>query len=408
MHITVDACDQMLTQAMGMTLAEWEAAVDADGQPRSAPLAGWTAEGVCTFDTPQVPVANVIGVLEGSGPHAQETIMLGAHYDHVGMGGEGSLAAGVFEVHNGADDNGSGTVALIELAQRLAARETPLPRRVMFIAFSGEERGLLGSAEYVKNPVVPLTDTIAMLNMDMVGRVTDDKLTIYGVGTSPVWDPLLDEHGTDFLMVKSPEGVGPSDHASFYPHNIPVLHFFSGLHDDYHRPGDDFDKVNYEGIADVVDFVEALTLELAEAPERPAFTAVAGSAGPLTRTGNRPYFGSIPDFGSSTEGYSIRGVTQDSPAARAGLQAGDVIVQLGEHQIGSLDDFDLALRKFLPGDEVSVIVLRAAEPAEPEEPANTEDPAEQEEPVEEPAETEEPVQELVRVELKVTLGAPRE
>ncbi len=249
MHITVDACNQMLTQAMGMTLAEWEAAVDSDGQPRSAPLGTWQAEGVCTFETPNVAVANVIGVLEGSGPLANETIVVGAHYDHVGLGGEGSLSPGVFEVHNGADDNGSGTVALIEVARRLASRETPLPRRVMFIAFSGEERGLLGSAEYVRNPVVPLEETIAMLNMDMVGRLEDEKLTIYGVGTSPVWDPLLDEFGSSFLMVKEPEGMGPSDHASFYPHRIPVLHFFTGLHNDYHRPADDWDKINYEGIA---------------------------------------------------------------------------------------------------------------------------------------------------------------
>ncbi len=373
MHITVEACNQLLTQAMGMTLAEWEAAIDADGMPRSAVLEGWKVEGVCTFETPEVPVANVIGMLEGSGPTANETIVIGAHYDHVGLGGEGSLSPGVFEVHNGADDNGSGTVALTELARRLAERETPLPRRLMFIAFSGEERGLLGSAEYVNNPIVPLSDTVAMLNMDMVGRIEDSKLTIYGVGTSPVWDPLLEEYGTDFLMVKEPEGMGPSDHASFYPHQIPVLHFFSGLHNDYHRPGDDWEKINFEGIADVVDFVEALTIELAEAPERPAFTEVQGNA-QLTRTGNRPYFGSIPDFGTSAEGYAITGSAPGSPADRAGLVAGDVIVQLGEHQIGSLDDFDLALRKFMAGEEVAVTVLRGEE----------------------------------RVELKVTLGAPRE
>jgi hypothetical protein len=278
------------------------------------------------------------------------------------MGGEGSLAPGSNEVHNGADDNASGTAVLIELARRLSGRSEKPARRIVFLAFTGEERGLLGSAEYVKEPIFPLESTVAMINMDMVGRLEDDRLTVFGTGTSPVWNDWLDQFAAEVQLdlAKKPEGFGPSDHASFYPHKIPVLHLFTGTHSDYHRPSDDWDKLNYEGMVRIADLVEDLVDAVATAPERPTYVEVQGRAS-IDRDGARPYFGSIPDFGSDAPGYAIQGVAPGSPAEAGGLKSGDVIVKLGGNQIGGLDDFDLALRKYTAGQEVEVVVLRGSD-----------------------------------------------
>lgn len=358
-HITQAVCNRLLSAAMGKTLAELEAEIDSDLRPKSAVLSGCQASGVVTIERREVKVSNVIGVIEGSGPHADEVIVIGAHYDHVGRGGENSLAPGSKEVHNGADDNASGTVALIELARRLAQRSQPLPRKLVFIAFTGEELGLLGSARYVKEPVFPLDKTIAMFNMDMVGRLQDDKLTIFGSGTSPRWEPELNalNQQAGFKLSYKPEGFGPSDHSSFYGKKIPVLHFFTGNHPDYHRPSDDWEKLNLEGMLRVVDMLEQMVIQTAENPERPAYVEVAQPA-MAQRGGNRPYFGTIPDFGSEGEGYAISGAAPGSPADKGGLKAGDHIIRLGENKITNLDDFDLALRKFKAGEEIEVVVLR--------------------------------------------------
>lgn len=357
-HITQAVCNQLLQGALGKTLEEMEAEMDASGRPQSAPLSGWKAAGQSSLEPVRVTIKNVIGVLEGTGPLAQETVVIGAHYDHVGLGGEGSLAPGAMEVHNGADDNASGTAALIELARRFAARD-PLPRRLVFIAFTGEERGLLGSAHYVKEPLFPIQSTVAMINMDMVGRMESNRLTVFGTGTSPVWNRWLDEFGSDrgLQLSRKPEGIGPSDHSSFYSARVPVLHLFTGTHSDYHRPTDDWEKLNYGGMAEIVDLVEALVTAAATAPERPEYVEVQGRAS-IERDGSRPYFGSIPDFSADADGYAIQGVAPGSPAAKAGLAGGDVIVRLGGHRIAGLDDFDLALRKFAAGQQVEVVVLR--------------------------------------------------
>jgi hypothetical protein len=362
MQITQGVCDRMLQAALNKSLSDIEAEIDATGQPASAELQGWTARGVAGLETVRVPVSNVVGILEGEGPHADETVVVGAHYDHVGMGGEGSLAPGSNEVHNGADDNASGTAVLIELARRLSGRSEKPARRIVFLAFTGEERGLLGSAEYVKEPIFPLESTVAMINMDMVGRLEDDRLTVFGTGTSPVWNDWLDQFAAaeQLELAKKPEGFGPSDHASFYPHKIPVLHLFTGTHSDYHRPGDDWDKLNYDGMVRIADLVEDVVDAVASAPERPAYVEVQGRAS-IDRDGARPYFGSIPDFGSDAPGYAIQGVSPGSPADMGGLQSGDVIIKLGGNQIGGLDDFDLALRKYTAGQEVEVVVLRGSD-----------------------------------------------
>ncbi|MFG0336238.1 MAG: M28 family peptidase [Maioricimonas sp. JB049] len=359
LHISQEICNRLLESSLGKTLTELESEIDTTGAPQSASLSGWVAEGEARFELVRVPVRNVIGVLEGRGPLADETIIVGAHYDHIGLGGEGSLAPGVMEIHNGADDNASGTAALMELARRLAERDSPLPRRVVFIAFTGEERGLLGSAHYVREPLFPLESTVAMFNMDMVGRLEDEKLTVFGSGTSSVWEDLLSRGGrkTGLELVRKPEGFGPSDHSSFYAKEIPVMHLFTGTHTDYHRPSDDWEKLNVPGMARIVDLLETMVVEVATGDERPDYVAIKGRAA-LARSGSRPYFGSIPDFGTDAEGYAISGVSPGSPADKGGLKGGDVIIRMGGQPIGGLDDFDLALRKFSPGQEVEVVVFR--------------------------------------------------
>jgi hypothetical protein len=351
--------DKLLRSATGDDLAALEQQIDQDLKPRSRELAGWRSRGEISVLRQEAEVRNVVGVLEGEGPHADETIVIGAHYDHLGLGGDGSLAPGAKEIHNGADDNASGTAALIEVARRLATRERKLPRRVVFIAFTGEERGLIGSARYCRDPLYPLDKTVAMLNMDMVGRLTDDKLIIQGVDTATEFAPLIDglNERYAFKLTKQPGGFGPSDHSSFYAKKVPVMHFFTGTHSDYHRPSDDYDKINLPGMRRVAEMVADAAAQLAEADERPHYLETkqpaSGGGG-----GDRPYFGSIPDFSQDQPGYALTGVTKDGPAEKAGLKAGDIIVRLGESKIGNLEDFDSALRKFKAGDKAPVVVKR--------------------------------------------------
>jgi len=358
-HVSQAKCDELLKLALDKSLADLEAEINTDLKPRTHVLKGWKVAGETSLKRIRTEVKNVIGVLEGEGPLADETIVVGAHYDHVGMGGDGSLAPGVIEVHNGADDNGSGTVALIEIARQLAARKEALPRRIVFIAFTAEEKGLIGSAKYVEKPLFPLDKTIAMFNMDMVGRLREDKLTVFGVGTSPTFKDDVTRLGEDaeFKLSLKPEGFGPSDQSSFYAKKIPVLHFFTNTHSDYHRPGDDWQKINFKGIQRIADLFRDVVVFTAETQNRPEYLEVASKAD-IQRQGSRPYFGSIPDFSEEGEGYAISGVSPKSPAANGGLKGGDRIVQFGESKVSDLSDFDLALRNFSAGDEVDVTVLR--------------------------------------------------
>jgi hypothetical protein len=310
----------------------------------------------------KIDAKNVIGVLEGEGPLADETIVIGAHYDHLGRGEPGSLDPGSHEIHHGADDNASGVAAILEIARQLAARDKKLPRRVVFIAFTGEERGLFGSAHYAKHPLYPLDKTIAMLNLDMVGRLSDDKLVVYGNGTAAEWDALLDglSEKHPFKVTRHPEGYGPSDHSSFYAKQIPVLFFFTGTHREYHRPGDTFDTINVDGLRRVANLVTDAAVAIADTEARPTYKEVAGKS-EFTKTGDRPYFGSIPDFSQEQPGYALMGVSKGGPAERAGIKGNDIIVRLGEYPIANLEDFDNALRKFKAGDRVIVLVKRGSE-----------------------------------------------
>jgi len=356
LHCSRSAIDQMLAKAGRPNLATLEKKIDEKLVPQSFVLPDWRATGEVDITRKEVEVQNVVAVLEGEGPLANETVVVGAHYDHLGRGGEGSAKPGSDEIHNGADDNASGTAALLEVAHLLKSRSKPLARRVVLIAFTGEERGLLGSAEYVRTPPYPLDQTVTMINFDMVGRLQNNKLILNGTSTAEEFDPWIDElnerHG--FELTKSPGGYGPSDHATFYAKKIPVLHFFTGSHTDYHRPSDDFELLNVEGMRRVSQFVADLTARVANAAERPTYVEVEQPALANRSADPRPYFGSIPDFGSVGGGYAISGVASGSPAAEGGLKGGDKIVRLGEFKIGNLEDFDGALRKFEAGDRVDV------------------------------------------------------
>ncbi len=361
-HITQKVANEILEAGLGQNLKQLEATINETKRPVSKELTGWTGQLTASVEQIKANVKNVIGVLPGSGPLAEETIVIGAHYDHLGRGGDSSLAPESKEIHFGADDNASGTAGLLELARRLGSRKSPLSRRILFVAFSAEERGLLGAEHYVDHPIVPLSSTIAMFNMDMIGRLEDDKLIVFGTGTSQRWDSLVEQVAkkSNLTLSKKPEGFGPSDHAAFYTKKIPVLHLFTGTHSEYHRPTDTWDKINAEGEARVIDFLEEIIIDTAQAPSKPDYVHLQGMA-TLERTGNRPYFGSIPDFSNESAGYAIQGVTPGSPAEKGGLAAGDVIIRLGDSKIGGLEDFDLALRKFSAGQQIDVTVLRNGE-----------------------------------------------
>jgi hypothetical protein len=366
LHVKRSLVDAALREALGRPLTEIQQAVDKELVPAGAALAGWRLRGRTAIERVETQGRNVLALLPGRGRPAAvgqaaiapgETVVLGAHYDHLGYGGDNSAAPGERAIHHGADDNASGTALLLEVARRLAARG-PFPRGILFAAFSGEERGLLGSGHYAANAALPLADTVAMVNLDMVGRLVDDKVIVHGTGTGTGFEAMIDrlvgEHRLG--VAKEPGGFGPSDHASFYAKKIPVLHVFTGSHADYHRPSDTADKINYDGMARLAGFVADVVAELATAPERSAHIEVASPA--FARGGDRPYFGSIPDFGNPGKGYAISGVTKDSPSARGGLQGGDRIVRLGGSAIENLEDFDSALRKHKAGETVPVVVVR--------------------------------------------------
>jgi aminopeptidase YwaD len=346
---------------------------------RHAAESGLEATLSVNLEPRMVDVRNVAAVLPGADPAlAREVVVVGAHYDHLGMGGEGSLAPDSRAVHNGADDNASGTAALLEVARRLANDPQPPARSVLFLAFTGEEKGLWGSGHYVKEPLFPLENTVAMINMDMVGRLRDNTLTVYGTGTAEEWDAELNrlnaQEGEPFVLNFIPEGFGPSDQSSFYGEGIPVLHFFTNTHAEYHRPEDDWELINAEGLEKVAIFVGSVTEDLAGTATDPALalSPVQGAGNPHggampsdqdapASPGYGAYMGTIPDMTPQDFGVRITGVREGSPAEQAGLQAGDVLVQLGDAEISDLYAYTYALRDHKPGDQVTVVVLREGE-----------------------------------------------
>lgn len=316
------------------------------------------------IETTRATVNNVLAWLPGQ---TDEYIIIGAHYDHLGRGNFDSLAPSqIGQIHPGADDNASGTAGVLELARLLSPRSGQLKRSILFMDFAGEELGLLGSAAWVQNPTRPLAKATAMINMDMIGRIKDDKIYIGGVGTGSTFKAVLEqaEKDTPFKVEYSAGGYSSSDHTSFVSKKIPVLFFFSGLHSDYHKPSDTWDKINSPSAARLLDMVGNVAVQLADAPDPPAFQVVAEDR-PSTGGGGGgygPYFGSIPDFGQTENGVKFSDVKPNSPAAKAGLKAGDVLIQFGDKPIKNLYDFTDALRRSKVGDVVDVKVLRDGQP----------------------------------------------
>jgi len=348
-------------RAAGRDLAGVEAALKDGPLPLALPV-----RIVMTTDVRKVTrtTANVAGLLPGSDPALRdEVVVIGAHMDHLGSGGPGSLAESrAPAIHHGADDNASGTAGVLELAASFSAME-PRPRRsLLFLCFSGEELGLLGSAHYVKNPLVPMERTVAMLNMDMIGRMQNKRLIVGGSGTSPSWEGLLKEleQGAGFTMTRSDSGFGASDHQSFYLQKVPVLFFFTGLHSDYHKPTDTAEKINYADQALVVDLVGRCAAQIASMPDRPPYRAMQATAAQPSR-GFRASLGTIPDYAAEVEGVMLSGVRPGSPAEKAGLRQGDVIVKFGGRSVRSVQEYTAVLGEHKPGDEVEIVVKRGTE-----------------------------------------------
>jgi hypothetical protein len=318
---------------------------------------------------------NIIGVLPGQDPIlSSEVVVFGAHYDHLGLGGQGSLSTDSTAVHHGADDNASGSSALIELARMLSALKTN-KRTVVFIAFSGEEEGLFGSKHYVNNPTFPLEKTIAMLNMDMVGRLKDGKLTVGGIGTAKEWKAIVEEINSTrnspngkkingpvrFNLQLSEDGFGPSDHASFYGKQIPVLFFFTGTHVDYHKPSDTAEKINYVGLGDVAGYVLDIFRALDSNVARPTYQTAKSSDQNTGRRGFSVTIGVIPGYGDDGTGMMLDGVRENSPAAVAGMKEGDKVVAFAGKEIKNVQDYTAALGGLQADTEYEIVIVRKGE-----------------------------------------------
>jgi hypothetical protein len=332
---------------------------------------------------------NVIGILEGKDSVLKsESVIIGAHYDHLGRGGHGSLAVNSSEIHYGADDNASGVAAMLELARQFAEAKNN-KRTLIFIAFGGEEEGLIGSKAYVNNPVFPLNKTVAMINLDMVGRLKDERLTIGGIGTASEWKSLIEninlqqinalalvkltnvvptkEHevkpviARPFQLSLNEDGFGPSDHSSFYVKQIPVLFFFTGTHADYHKPSDTAEKINYGGLLKITNYVGEIVKAIDANPVKPTYTVTKSSGTIGGQTGFNVSLGTVPGYGDSTDGMLIDAVRDGSPAAKSGLRAGDKIVKLAGRDVRNVQDYTFVLGELKAGEQYEVVVTRGAE-----------------------------------------------
>ncbi len=351
-------------------LADLAKAIDAKLEPQSFDLPTEDhARMTVNITIEKRTVHNVVGYWPGQ---SSEYVIIGAHYDHLGLGYEHSLApsqAGT--IHPGADDNASGTAGVIELAHAIA-KSGKHKRGFLFLCFAGEEEGLLGSAYFTNHPVEPLGEADAMINMDMIGRLRNNKVYVGGVTSGSTFKPIVEKAAKDYGLDDDLTGSGvdgSSDHTSFLVKNVPTLFFFSGLHSDYHKPSDEWEKINAEGAVKLLGEIDEIALTLADSSDRPAFAreqpADAHSGGMpsgSSSSGYGPYFGSIPDFGGPPKGVRFSDVRDGSPAAKAGFKAGDVLIEFDGKKIDNLYDFTYALRAHKPGDTVSVKVLRDDKP----------------------------------------------
>ncbi|HPF11115.1 MAG TPA: M28 family peptidase [Flavobacteriaceae bacterium] len=305
---------------------------------------------------------NVIGYIDNQ---ASKTIIIGAHFDHLGMGGQGSLYRGEEPaIHNGADDNASGVAVMLQLAERLKSVENVMTN-YLFIGFSGEELGLLGSNYFAKHPTIDLSTVDVMINMDMVGRLnTENTLAVHGVGTSPTFKQLLFANNDQgFTIAEHESGIGPSDHTSFYLEDIPVLHFFTGQHEDYHKPSDDFDKLNYEGMEKITQYIYNIVMDLDDDPKL-AFRKTKNESEETPRF--KVGLGVVPDYLFTGEGMRIDGISEDKAAQKAGLQRGDIVKKMGDSTVTDMMSYMRALSAFEAGQKTVVTIDRNGERLEVE------------------------------------------
>ena len=313
----------------------------------------------------QTRAANVVGLIQsGNRKYRNEYVVIGAHFDHIGMGGAGtgSRKPDTSAIHFGADDNASGTAGLLEIAQKLVSQKSRLKRSVILLAFDAEEKGLLGAKYFTENPLVDLQNIVAMINLDMIGRMKDSSITVGGVGTSPLFELLLNREsvGRNFTINMTKPGYGPSDHAAFYTKDIPVLFFFTGFHSEYHTPEDSWKLINLKGEKDILDLVYDITFQLSRLSERPVFTEAGPKEGRMQRnTKFKVTFGIVPTYGSTKKGLEVDGISKpDGPAAKAGMLKGDLIKSMGGKPINDIYEYMERLEEIEPGMTITVLIDR--------------------------------------------------
>ncbi len=351
--------------AHGVSLKVLQDQIDREEKPASLALTGKMLSIQVSLEEERQLAENIVGILPGrDSSRNPEYVVVGAHYDHLGLGHYGARdqsAAGL--IHHGADDNASGTSVLLHIARRLSQIE-PKPRRsIVFVAFSAEELGLHGSGHFVGS--WPQIGSVkSMINLDMVGRLREERVTIFGVRSSPSFETIVVSNAKQLgLQTHMPDGVGPSDHLSFYNKQIPVLHFFTGSHPDYHRPADTWDKLNYAGMTQIADLVVGSTMAIAALPDTPNFVSLPSSRQSVSGAGQRRrdtgvYLGIVPEYSRTGDGVLLAAVAPGSPAAAAGLHEGDVIVQLDDKKINNIEDLTEALENQKPAAQVTIVVRR--------------------------------------------------
>ena len=362
MQISRSVADDLF-KSDGVVLADIQKHIDAGKKPQSFAIINTNAEISAEVNEVKKIARNVGGVIEGNDPVLKnEYIVIGGHYDHLGVDQlkESSMYKGTDkQIHNGADDNASGTTGVLEVAEKLASIKNELKRSIIFLTFSGEELGILGSTFYTNNPSVDIKSIAAMLNMDMVGRLNaESNLTIIGAGTSSKWKELLNQKNNyGFKLSMSDGGSGGSDHQAFSNKNIPVLFFFSGTHSDYHKPSDDVDKINFAGEEKILKYVYDIAYDIQKMNARLDYVKVEEKTQRPSGT-TRVTVGTVPEFGYSGNGYKLSGTTEGSPAAKAGMKAGDIIIKFGKKAVGNIYDFMYAVQDYKAGDKVEIVALR--------------------------------------------------
>jgi hypothetical protein len=357
---------QSMLDSRGEDLTRIEQDIDRTMKPHSLALTGWTAdlEAKVSRSNEMLPLRNVIGYLEGHGPPAKEMVVVGAHMDHVGYGGFASrIGAKKPIIHHGADDNGSGTTSVMELARRFAAMPNREGRKIVFMTFSGEEMGLLGSRYFCEHPLIDLKDVAAMVNLDMVGRMSQDpeskkgKLLVEGTGTAKIWDSLLDQVNAkyDFKFSKTKGVIPQSDHASFNSKGIPVCFFWTGYHADYHGPTDTAEKINVPDMRRIVDMTEEIVLFLTTSKDRPEYQKVQSVLPGRTKG---PRLGIAPTYGEEGEGVLVDAVSDGGPASKGGIKKGDRIVEIAGKPVKNLEAYMSVMGAQKAGEVIEVTVLR--------------------------------------------------